>query len=135
MNIIVVDDDEVVLAACKRILTSEGHVVTLASSVIEALDLLESERFDLLLLDVIMPEYDGIQLMGLVKERRLDLPMLVMSGYPTKENAGRALDAGAAHFLAKPFTPVELLNAIRIVVGNEGSDQEETNGNTKSTGD
>ena len=103
MNIIVVDNDEVVLAACKRILTSEGHVVTLASSVIEALDLLESERFDLLLLDVIMPEYDGIQLMGLVKERRLDLPTLVMSGYPTKENAGRALDAGAAHFLAKPF--------------------------------
>ena len=41
MNIIVVDDDEVVLAACKRILTSEGHVVTLASSVIEALDLLD----------------------------------------------------------------------------------------------
>lgn len=135
MNIIVVDDDEVVLAACNRILASEGHVVTLVSSVAEALGFLEPERFDLVLLDVIMPEYDGIQLMSVVRERRLDLPILVMSGYPTKETVERAIGAGAAHFVAKPFTPVELLDAIRTTVGKADSDQEDRSGNPKHTGD
>ncbi|MBU8914059.1 MAG: response regulator [Spirochaetales bacterium] len=135
MNIIVVDDDEVVLASCNRILAGEGHVVTLAPSVGQAVELLHSEQFDLLLLDVIMPEYDGIQLMGAVKERRLDLPILVMSGYPTKETVERALGAGAAHFVAKPFTPAELLDAIRVVTGKANSDQEDPNGNIKHTGD
>ena len=129
------DDDQIVLAACNRILASEGHTVSLASSVAEALGLLKSQKFDLMLLDVIMPNCDGICLMGEVKELGLDLPMLVMSGYPIKENVERALDAGAAHFVAKPFAPAELFDAIGMVIGNMNANQEEANGNTEDSGD
>lgn len=135
MNVLVVDDDQIVLAACTRILTSEGNAVTVASSVDEARDRLESQRFDLLLLDVIMPGCDGVELMRMVRERGLNVPTLAMSGYPTNENIDRALAAGAARLVSKPFTPVELLDAIRMVFGETNSDQEETNGNKEDPSD
>jgi DNA-binding NtrC family response regulator len=113
MNLLVVDDDKVVLSSCQRILEAEEHTVALTSSVKEALARLESETFDLLLVDVIMPEYDGIYLIGTVRQKWPALPILVMSGYPTPETISSGLSAGATHFIAKPFTPDELLTAVR----------------------
>jgi DNA-binding NtrC family response regulator len=113
MKILVVDDDKVVLTSCQRILAPEGHSVVLTSSAKEAVARLEAERFDLLLVDVIMPEYDGIYLIGTVRDKWPELPILVMSGYPTPETISSGLSAGATHFIAKPFTPDELLAAVR----------------------
>jgi DNA-binding NtrC family response regulator len=112
MRILVVDDDAVVLASCRRILGAEGHQVTSSSSVREALEILERQEFDLLLVDVIMPEYDGIQLIGKVRQNRATMPILVMSGYPTPETISSGLRMGATHFIAKPFTPQELIAAV-----------------------
>jgi len=112
MKILVVDDDKVVLASCQRILKPEGHSVVLSSSAKEAVAHLEAQEFDLLLVDVIMPEYDGIYLIGTVREKSPQLPILVMSGYPTPETISSGLSAGATHFIAKPFTPDELLAAV-----------------------
>ncbi len=111
-KILIVDDDRVVLASCRRILESEGYAVNLTSSVKEALQMLEEKNFDLLLVDVIMPEYDGMYLIGNVRENLPHLPILVMSGYPTPETISSGMRMGATHFIAKPFTPDELIAAV-----------------------
>jgi DNA-binding NtrC family response regulator len=116
-NILIVDDDRVVLSSCERILESEGYGTSLTSSVKEALETLEGKNFDLLLVDVIMPEYDGMYLIGNVRKNRPDLPILVMSGYPTPETISSGLRMGATHFIAKPFTPDELIQAVHKALG------------------
>jgi len=115
MRILVVDDDRIVLESCRRVLESEGFEVRLTTSAREALDVLSEGRFDLMLVDVIMPEYDGIYLMGSVRERWPQMPVIVMSGYPTPEVMARGRRAGAFYFIAKPFDPDELLEAVRAV--------------------
>ena len=118
MKMLVVDDDAIVLESCRRILESAGIEAVLTSSAKEALDALEvprEESFDLMLVDVIMPEYDGIYLMGSVRERWPDMPVIVMSGYPTPEVMAKGRRAGAYYFIAKPFDPGELLDAIYTV--------------------
>ncbi len=112
MNILVVDDDPVVRASCRKILEREGHRVRLATSAQEALAELGREACQLLLVDVIMPEYDGLYLIGRLRRDSPDLPILVMSGYPTPETIASGRLAGATHFIAKPFTPEELSAAV-----------------------
>ena len=112
-KILIVDDDTVVLSSCKRILESEGYEVSLTSSVKEALQMLEEKKFDIILVDVIMPGYDGMYLIGNVRENLPNLPILVMSGYPTPETISSGMRMGATHFIAKPFTPDELISAVQ----------------------
>jgi DNA-binding NtrC family response regulator len=115
MRMLVVDDDAIVLESCRRILESAGIDAVLTSSAKDALNVLAEDSFDLMLVDVIMPEYDGIYLMGSVRERWPRMPVIVMSGYPTPEVMARGRSAGAYYFIAKPFDPGELLDAIRTV--------------------
>ena len=121
-SILIVDDDRIVLDSCKRILEAEGYATALTSSAKEALQALEKKNFDLLLVDVIMPEYDGMYLIGNVRENLPHLPILVMSGYPTPGTISSGLRMGATHFIAKPFTPDELAKAVckALTEGAEG---------------
>jgi DNA-binding NtrC family response regulator len=109
----VVDDDPVVRASCRRILENEGHRVSLCTSAPEALAELSRQAVQLLVVDVIMPEFDGLYLIGNVRRDSPDLPILVMSGYPTPETIASGQRMGATHFIAKPFTPEELVAAVR----------------------
>ena len=74
---------------------------------------MQERSYQLLLVDVIMPEYDGMYLIGSVRRSSPDLPILVMSGYPTPETIASGQRMGATHFIAKPFTPEELAAAVR----------------------
>jgi DNA-binding NtrC family response regulator len=118
----VVDDDPVVRASCRRILESEGHQVRLCASAPEALEELgrRAGPLHLLVVDVIMPEFDGLRLIGSVRLEAPDLPILVMSGYPTPETIASGELLGAAHFIAKPFTPEEFSAAVsRALAGRQ----------------
>jgi DNA-binding NtrC family response regulator len=121
LNILVVDDDPVVQASCRRILEAEGHAVTVTSGAREALTALGERPCHLLLVDVVMPEYDGLYLIGNVRARQPDLPILVMSGYPTPETIASGQRMGATHFIAKPFTPEELAAAVRRALAGKGT--------------
>ena len=113
MNILVADDDKVVLQSCKRVLEAEGHTVSLAVNASEALDIMSRRTPDLALVDVVMPQYNGTYLVGEIRDRWPDLPVLLMSGYPTPETVEGGMKAGATHFLAKPFMPDELMEAVQ----------------------
>ena len=126
MRILVVDDEAIVLDSCRRVLEADGFEVLLAPSVEEALktidDLTQTGPL-LLLIDVKMPVHDGMYLMKKVKEKCPQLPVIVMSGYPTAETIQTAEQLGAVTFIAKPFTPDELLETLTSVLA-EGETHE-----------
>jgi len=115
MKLLVVDDEGIVLESCRRVLESEGYSVTLAKSADEALGIIDKEDFSLLLMDLKMPHHDGIYLMRELKQRKKEIPIIVMSGYSTQETIAEADKMGATIFLPKPFTPDELMESIREI--------------------
>ena len=121
MKILVVDDENIVLDSCQRVLEADGFEVFLVPSADKALKAMKKDDFALLLIDVKMPGHDGMYLMREVKEKWPDIPIIVMSGYHTKEIIEEAVKIGAATFIAKPFTPDELLEALRQVIKKEES--------------
>ena len=116
MKVLVVDDEPIVLTSCRMVLEAEGCEVMTAGTVQEALSFLESQAFELLLIDVKMPVLDGMYLVRQVGKKRPRMPIIVMSGYSTDDTIREALDLGAATFIAKPFTPDELADAVRSVL-------------------
>ena len=134
-KILVVDDDPIVLESCRRILESEEYLVVCVPSADDAFDNLEMGYFDLMIMDIKMPQQDGFYLLGKVKEkwpldRFLELPVLVMTGYPTQETLRELKKSGVRQFIPKPFTPDELSAAVRKIL-----ERSETNEEKKSPGD
>ena len=121
-RILVVDDDTVVLNSCKRILEAEGFIVELVSSARDAMEKLEQAGiFDMMIMDVKMPEKNGVYLLEKITEKWPletwpELPVLVMSGYPTPETIQSLIEKGAKEFIPKPFTPDELSKAVDKVL-------------------
>jgi len=116
MKILVVDDDTIVIKSCKRILEAEGLEVSTVPSADEALEMIKKYEFDLLLIDVKMPKHDGMFLMREILKVIPDMPIIVMSGYPTPETVSDVLKLGATQFIPKPFRPDELIKTIRPVL-------------------
>ena len=117
-KILIVDDDKIVLESCRRILESERFEVVLVSSAIDAIKQLDKCSFDLILMDVKMPEKDGVYLLKKIREKwplddYKELPVLVMSGYPTPDTIHDLKKQGARDFIPKPFTPDELLLSVQ----------------------
>jgi len=119
MKILVVDDERIVLDSCQKVLEADGFEVYLVPSADRAMEAMKKEGFDLLLVDIKMPEHDGMYLMREVKKKWPDIPIIVMSGYPTTNTIEEAVEMQAAAFIAKPFTPDELLEIIRQVIQKE----------------
>ena len=112
-NILVVDDEMGIRALLQEILTDEGHSVQLAENAAQARMLRERQRPDLVLLDIWMPDVDGITLL---KEwnsgAQLSMPVIMMSGHGTIDTAVEATKYGAMAFLEKPITLQKLLRAV-----------------------
>jgi DNA-binding NtrC family response regulator len=111
-----VDDDVIVIKSCRRILEAEGFEVTTVPSADDALEKIKMYDFDLLVMDVKMPKHDGIFLMREIKKNWPDIPIIVMSGYPTPETIADVLKLGAIQFIPKPFKPDEFMKSIQQVI-------------------
>lgn len=116
MKILVVDDEAIVLESCRRVLEAEGYDVLLASSADEALEAIRNDPPGLLLADIKMPQHDGVYLIRELRKERQEIPIVLMTGYTTKETVAEAAQIGAATLIAKPFTPDELAETVRRVV-------------------
>ena len=119
MKILVVDDEDIVLESCQAVFELEGFEVMLVPSADEALKTMKNDNFALLLIDVKMPKHDGMYLMEKIKEQWPNIPIIVMSGYYTKETIKEAFKMGAANFIAKPFEPDELVKIVRQMIKKE----------------
>ncbi|MEF9438398.1 MAG: response regulator, partial [Candidatus Mariimomonas ferrooxydans] len=104
-KILVIDDEKIVRISCERTLATEGYEVTSASSANEALELFKKNSFDLILLDIKMPDMDGIEVLKKIKEARPGTNVIMITGYSTVDTAVKTLKLGAINYLEKPFTP------------------------------
>jgi DNA-binding NtrC family response regulator len=119
MNALVVDDDDIVLRSCQRVLSEAGYAVRLAPNARAALEAIAQETPDLVIADVKMPVRDGIWLAHQILKQYPTLPIIITSGYVVPEVVQQAFDLGAAVFLPKPFTPDELLATVRKALNKE----------------
>jgi DNA-binding NtrC family response regulator len=112
-KILVIDDEPIIRVSCQRSLGSEGYEVKSASSGKEGIDLLAKEAFNLVLLDIKMPDMDGIEVLKKIKNTWPETKIIMITGYSTVETAVKTLKLGALNYLEKPFTPDTLVETIK----------------------
>lgn len=109
---LVVDDDEAVAKAMARALRGTASRVSIAADATQALALLASEEFDVVLSDVHMPRTSGTELLKRVRERDLDLPVILLTGHPTTDSAAAAVEHRAFRYLTKPVSASTLREVV-----------------------
>jgi CheY-like chemotaxis protein len=114
-TILVVDDDQMVLRLADSMLKRFGYRVITATSGKEALHLFESIQVDLALIDLVMPEMDGVDVVERIHDLRPGLPVLFFSAY-SDDDSLRPMFARGVPFIAKPFTSLQLTQKIREVL-------------------
>lgn len=109
-RVLVVDDDKVNRMMLSHALRQEGYEAVASGGGQEALELVEAEPFDVVLLDVLMPDMDGFEVLGSIKSnpRLRHLPVIMISGLEDTDGVVRCIELGAEDFLPKPFDPVLL---------------------------
>jgi len=115
-KVLVVDDDPEIVTFLSTLLELEGIESSVATSAAAALEQLQQGPPDLVLLDIAMPDRDGIDLCKELKSdpRTAEVPVFVVSARPGKDVVERALAAGAEEFIRKPFENAELISRIRV---------------------
>lgn len=108
--VLVVDDSSINRTMLTRHVTQQGHQVSTVGNGRQALERLRSEKFDLVLLDVVMPEMDGYEALERMKadDALRDIPVIMISGLDEIESVVRCIEVGAEDYLPKPFDPVLL---------------------------
>ncbi|MHA7863361.1 sigma-54-dependent transcriptional regulator [Flagellimonas marinaquae] len=122
-NILLVDDDIDILELLQRHLKSMNYHTYKAVSVKDALYILKDTEIDLLVTDINMPEIDGLQLVKYVTEHYPDMPKLVVTGFPSVEDASNVIKHGATDYLTKPFTKAELEIAVKKAFASKPNGQ------------
>jgi PAS domain S-box-containing protein len=115
-SVLVIDDDAAVCHTLGSLLTAEGHTVVTAQSGKDAVKLLQSRQFDVVLTDLLMPEMDGLQTMEALKDLDPDLEVIVLTGHTALRVATEALKRGACDYLEKPVSLLELSAAVERAV-------------------
>lgn len=125
-KILIVDDEPANLFILDGILTGEGYNVTSASNGQECLDLLQSDQFDIVLLDIMMPMMTGLDVLAVMRASPAmkNLPVMVVSAKVGADDVKEALDAGANEYIKKPIDEVELLARIRTLLRMKMQDDE-----------
>ena len=122
-NILFIDDDELILIAMGEMLVAEGYVVTTASSGPEGLAKAAATRYDLVVLDVIMPGMQGFDVCHRLRalEGYGGVPIVMLTAMSGEADRARGLASGADHFLPKPIDPTRLLRTLsETIAGSTG---------------
>ncbi len=109
MRLLLVEDEPEVLRLLREVLEEAGWAVDEATGVAEALGLLEAFPYDLLVLDLALPDGDGLEVLRSVRRRRMPLPVLILTARDAPEARVLGLEQGADDYLVKPFYPQEVV--------------------------
>ncbi len=112
VHILVVDDEPLIGELFKASLNEPGYQVTTTLSSIEALELFKTKYFNLIFLDLMMPELDGAELFRQIRLVSSSVPVIIITGYPNSEIMNRAMEYGPITVLRKPFTGDDILNIV-----------------------
>jgi DNA-binding NtrC family response regulator len=111
-RILVVDDEAVICTSCERILSGEKYDVVVTQSSRRALELIEEEAFDVVITDLVMPEFDGMKVLKTVRETSPETKVIMITVYASFKSAVEAVKLGAFDYVAKPFKPSELKTSV-----------------------
>jgi len=111
-SILIVEDDKAILESFKDILQSEGYNVGTAETGQEAIQKSQTKFFNLALLDIMLPDMEGTKLLTTMHENLPKMIKIMITGYPSLENAVEALNLGADAYLIKPVKPEKLLTLV-----------------------
>jgi DNA-binding response OmpR family regulator len=120
-NVLVADDEPRIVSFVTRALTSEGFRVDAALDGRKALELATKQRYDLVVLDLLLPELDGIAVLQGLIEHRPDQRVLVLSALSDVDTKVRCLELGASDYLSKPFSLAELIARMRARLRQPGA--------------
>lgn len=115
-HILLVEDDESILFGLQDILEGEGYQITTASNGIDGLKLAAEKPIDLLVLDIMLPGMNGLEICKQIKKEKLTLPIIMLTAKSSEMDKISGLDYGADDYVTKPFSLSELLARIRAIL-------------------
>jgi DNA-binding response OmpR family regulator len=116
MEVLIIEDETKVVDFIRKGLEEEGYSVTAALDGRQGLELLQAHKYDILLLDLMIPEIDGLKVLRNIRAWGINTPVLIITAKNTKEDVVRGLDTGSDDYLTKPFSFEELLARIRALL-------------------
>lgn len=122
-TIMVVDDNADILTVVRSILEKRGYEVQCAADGMEVFARLEEKKPDLIILDVILPQMDGFEVLKRLKEdpETSDIPVIVLTARGQYRDVLQAYELGTDYYISKPFTGSQLLNGVRLMLESEAA--------------
>ena len=125
MRLLIVEDDRSVANGLEGLLRKRGYAVDVVYTGVSGLDYALSNIYDLILLDVMLPEMDGLTVLKEIRREGVETPVMMMTARDSVQDRISGLDCGADDYLCKPFDPEELLARVRVLVRRRGKPLEE----------
>jgi DNA-binding response OmpR family regulator len=125
-KILAIDDENDVLVIIKSALKSEGYDVVTANNGYDGLAIAQDEKPDLILLDLMMPEMDGFEVLENLRDNdtTMDIPVIVLTGLSERGKIREALDKGVDYYIVKPFEYHDLISKVKLAI-EDAEEQEE----------
>jgi DNA-binding response OmpR family regulator len=133
MHLLVVEDERRLANLLRRMLAEERHTVDLAYDGRTGLDLALSDTYDMVILDLMLPDLDGVEICRQMRQNRVEAPVLMLTARGAVEDRVKGLNVGADDYLIKPFAMEELLARVNALLRRRGRGFE--NGTTLTVGD
>ena len=118
LKILVIDDEQVICSGCRMILSELGHTIDTCNTCKEGLEAIRKIDYHLVLLDIKLPDSDGMEILKIVRVEKLEIHIIVMTGYATIRSVVSAMRLGAFDYLPKPFTDEELIASVEKAMKN-----------------
>lgn len=123
-RILIVDDEEKIRTIIRKYAEFEGYEITEAKNGMEAVEICSSQDFDVMILDVMMPELDGFSVCRMIREKK-KIPVIMLSARGEEYDRIHGFELGIDDYVVKPFSPRELMMRIKVVIGRNRSKQED----------
>lgn len=131
-RMLIIDDEMLVLESCRKIFSSEAFEVIVTSSPREGLKLAADSAFDVILCDWQMPDFDGMDVIEELERISPGSAVVMISGYPALDRATEAMKRGAMDYVAKPFTPEEIVATVKKAMSRKITQEKKTIGRFES---
>ncbi|MGA2517464.1 MAG: formate/nitrite family transporter [Thermodesulfobacteriota bacterium] len=131
-KMLVIDDEEIVLKSCRKIFEAEGFAVVTTANPQEGLKLVSESTFDVILVDWMMPGFDGMDVVEEIDKRSPNSAVVMISGYPSVGRATEAMKRGAMDYVSKPFRPEEITEVVKKAVRRKVTEEKKAIGRFES---
>jgi len=127
-KMLIIDDEEIVLKSCRKIFEAEGFAVVTTANPQEGLKLVSESTFDVMLVDWMMPGFDGMDVVEEIDKRSPNSAVVMISGYPSVGRATEAMKRGAMDYVSKPFRPEEITEVVKKAVRRKVTEEKKAIG-------